>query len=184
MARLSRWRQGQRNEGFMQTPLRFYLSSLSLSARSAESKNKQTYKQIRIIQSVCLSYLDIHSRHLNQAVLTGPHPLLIETQAVPDNLICLRNGGDINSTWLRQWPLLLLVLNPSSTSLYLHSLESLCVQSLFISSFLSCSAPSIPPSLHLMIQASWQQTRASSTCAVCRCHADSLCVGNGGNSDR
>lgn len=82
----------------MQTPLRFYLSSLSLSARSAESKNKQTYKQIRIIQSVCLSYLDIHSEHLNQAVLTGPHPLLIETQAVPDNLICLRNGGDINST--------------------------------------------------------------------------------------
>lgn len=93
---------------------------------------------------MCLSYLDIHFKHLNQAVLNGPHPLLIETQAVPDNLICLRNGGDINSTWLRQWPLLLLVLNLSSTSLYLHSLESLCVQSLFISSFLPCFAPSFP----------------------------------------
>lgn len=100
---------------------------------------------------MCLSYLDIHFEHLNQAVLDGPHPVLIETQAVPDNLICLRNGGDINSTWLWQWPLLLLVLNLSSTSLYLHSLESLCVQSLFISSFLSCFAPSFS----LPLSASW-----------------------------
>lgn len=53
---------------------------------------------------VCLSYLDIHFKHLNQVVLSGPHPLLIETQAMPDNLICLRNGGDINSTWLWQCP--------------------------------------------------------------------------------
>lgn len=48
---------------------------------------------------MCFSYLDIHfKQRLNQAVLTGPHPLLIETQLVQDNLICLRNGGDINST--------------------------------------------------------------------------------------
>lgn len=100
---------------------------------------------------MCLSYLDIHFKHLNQAVLNGPHPLLIETQAAEDNLICLRNGGDINSTWLRQWPLLLLVLNPSSTSLYLHSLEILCVQSLFISSFLLCFAPSFS----LLLSAPW-----------------------------
>lgn len=29
-------------------------------------------------ENVCLSYLDIHFKHLNQAVLNGPHPLLIE----------------------------------------------------------------------------------------------------------
>lgn len=97
---------------------------------------------------MCLSYLDIHFKHLNQAVLNGPHPLLIETQAVPDNLIYLRIGGDINNTRLRQWPLLLSVLNLSSTSLYLPSLESLCVHtvSLYVLFF---SRVLLPPSLSL-----------------------------------
>lgn len=130
--------------------MQFYLlSSVWVHAPLSKKTSRHT-SRFRSYSVMCLSYLDIHfKQHLNQAVLNGPHPLLIETQAVPDNLICLRNGGDINSTWLRQWPLLLFVLNLSSTSLYLNSLESLCVQSLFISSFLLCFAPSfsLSPSL-------------------------------------
>lgn len=70
---------------------------------------------------------------------------LSKTQAAPDNLICLRNGGDINSgsdcgsglLLLLLHLLLPLVLNPSSTSLYRRSLESPGVLSLFISPFRS-----------------------------------------------
>lgn len=150
-------RQGHRNEGFMQTPLQFYLSSSlweHVHVPPSENKTSRHTSRIRsysVCVCVCLGYLDIHfKQHLNQAVLKGSHPLLIKTLAVPDKLICLKNGGDINSTWLRQWPLLLFVLNPSSTSLYLHSLESLCVQSLFISSSLLCFAPSFSPPFPLL----------------------------------
>lgn len=47
---------------------------------------------------MCFSYLDIHfEQHLNQTFLNRPHPLLIKSQTARDKLICLRNGGDINS---------------------------------------------------------------------------------------
>lgn len=97
--------------------------------------------------NVCLSYLDIHSKHLNQVVLNGPHPLLIETQAVPDNLICLRNGGDINSTWLRQWPPSVVGIKPIQHFI-IPSLsgESRRTVSLYL---LFSAVPLLPPSLSL-----------------------------------
>lgn len=101
MARLRRRGQGRRDEGFRRTPLQFYLFfDVQLhrpregvggggGGQQADSDHKE---------NEYLSYLDIHLKHLNQATLGGPGVLLIETPAVPDKLICLRNRGDINST--------------------------------------------------------------------------------------
>lgn len=104
---------------------------------------------------VCLSYLDIHFKHLNQVVLNGPHPLLIETQPVPDNLICLRNGGDINSTWPRQWPPSVVGIKPIQHFI-IPSLsgESLRTVSLYLLVSPVLRSLLLSPSLHLMIQAS------------------------------
>lgn len=114
-------------------------------------KNKPTYKQIQIIQRMRVGYLDIHSKqHLNHAVLSGPHPLLIETQVVADNLICLRNGGDINSTWLQQWPLLLFVLNLSKHFI-IPSLSGEPLRTVSLSPLFSCV--SLAPFLSL--SAAW-----------------------------
>lgn len=105
--------------------------------------------------NVCLSYLDIHSKHLNQVVLNGPHPLLIETQAVPDNLICLRNGGDINSTWLRQWPPSVVGIKPIQHFI-IPSLsgESRRTVSLYL---LFSAVPLLPPSLSLYPPPWWYE---------------------------
>lgn len=73
----------------MQTPLppqRFYLFPLGRSEwpggrkKTPPKKNPKKQKQADIqadsdhTENVCLSYLDIHSKHLNQVVLNGPHP--------------------------------------------------------------------------------------------------------------
>lgn len=148
MARLRRGRQGHRNEGFMQRPLRFYLlPSVWAAAPPSEKKQADIQADSDHTANVCLSYLDIRSKHLNQVVLNGPHPLLIETQAVPDNLICLRNGGDINSTWLRQWPPSVVGIKPIQHFI-IPSLsgESRRTVSLYL---LFSAVPLLPPSLSL-----------------------------------
>lgn len=113
--------------------------------RWVKKKQARCTKRFRSYSFMCFSYLDIHfKQHLNQAFLNGPHPLLIKSQTAQDKLICLKNGGDINSAGLWQWPLLLFVLNPSSTSLYLNSLEIWCIQSPLSLLF---SLVLLPPSL-------------------------------------
>lgn len=100
MARLRRRRQGRRDEGFLRTPLHFYLFFDVQLHRPREDGGGEggERQQADSDHKEYLSYLDIHLKHLNQAALGGPRVLLIETAAVPDKLICLRNRGDINSS--------------------------------------------------------------------------------------
>lgn len=100
MARLRRRRQGRRDEGFTPTTLQFYLFfDVQLHRpREEERWGGGATRRFDHKENEYLSYLDIHLKHLNQATLGGPRALLIETPAVPDKLICLRNRGDINSS--------------------------------------------------------------------------------------
>lgn len=86
----------------MRTPLQFYLFfDVQLHhPREGEEEGEggEGGQQADSDHKEYLSYLDIHLKHLNQAALGGPRVLLIETAAVPDKLICLRNRGDINSS--------------------------------------------------------------------------------------
>lgn len=83
----------------MPTPLQFYLFfDVQLHHPREEGGREGQQADLDHKENEYLSYLDIHLKHLNQATLGGPRVLLIETPAVPDKLICLRNRGDINSS--------------------------------------------------------------------------------------